>query len=70
VVAVVVLLLSLALGPAGGVGAAAKCVLALLHLTVGAIVILGLPARRAVTAPATAPAAGQPEPDLRTGAGR
>jgi hypothetical protein len=42
-IAVAVLLLSLLLGPLGGVGAGAKLSLALLHLSVGAVLILGLP---------------------------
>ncbi|MET8524325.1 DUF6069 family protein [Micromonospora sp. NPDC005172] len=45
-IAVAVLLLSLVVGPTGGVGAAAKATLALLHLSVGLILILGLPRSR------------------------
>ncbi|MFI5930053.1 DUF6069 family protein [Micromonospora sp. NPDC051543] len=41
-VAVVVLLLSLVVGPPSGVGGGAKATLALLHLSVGLILILGL----------------------------
>ncbi|MGN9810060.1 DUF6069 family protein [Micromonospora sp. BQ11] len=44
-VAVVVLLLSLLAGPATGIGAAAKLGLTLLHVSVGAVLILGLPRR-------------------------
>ncbi|MET7949290.1 DUF6069 family protein [Micromonospora sp. NPDC005324] len=42
-IAVVVLLLSLVVGPPSGVGGGAKATLALLHLSVGVILILGLP---------------------------
>lgn len=45
-VAVVVLLLSLVVGPPSGVGGGAKATLALLHLSVGLILILGLPRPR------------------------
>ncbi|MGW5556966.1 DUF6069 family protein [Micromonospora sp. NPDC003944] len=45
-VAVVVLLLSLLLGPPSGVGGGAKATLALLHLSVGVILVLGLPRPR------------------------
>ncbi|RAO31513.1 hypothetical protein PSN13_04077 [Micromonospora saelicesensis] len=41
-----VLLLSLVLGPPSGVGGGAKATLALLHLSVGVILILGLPRSR------------------------
>ncbi|MFC4019318.1 DUF6069 family protein [Micromonospora sp. GCM10011542] len=46
-IAVAVLLLSLLLGPLSGVGAGAKVSLVLLHLSVGAVLILGLPRRPA-----------------------
>ncbi|MFE9193532.1 DUF6069 family protein [Micromonospora sp. NPDC007208] len=42
-IAVAVLLLSLVVGPPSGVGGGAKATLALLHLSVGVILILGLP---------------------------
>ncbi|MEU8157437.1 DUF6069 family protein [Micromonospora sp. NPDC048986] len=45
-IAVIVLLLSLVVGPPSGVGGAAKATLALLHLSVGVILILGLPRSR------------------------
>ncbi|MET7672090.1 DUF6069 family protein [Micromonospora luteifusca] len=45
-IAVAVLLLSLLVGPPGGVGGGAKATLALLHLSVGAVLILGLPRPR------------------------
>ncbi|MCG5458248.1 DUF6069 family protein [Micromonospora sp. PSH03] len=45
-IAVAVLLLSLAVGPPSGVGGGAKATLALLHLSVGVILILGLPRSR------------------------
>ncbi|MFI6240244.1 DUF6069 family protein [Micromonospora sp. NPDC050795] len=45
-IAVAVLLLSLVLGPPSGVGGGAKATLALLHLSVGVILILGLPRSR------------------------
>ncbi|MEW2146662.1 DUF6069 family protein [Micromonospora vinacea] len=45
-IAVVVLLLSLVVGPPSGVGGGAKAILALLHLSVGLILILGLPRPR------------------------
>ncbi|MBG6066963.1 DUF6069 family protein [Micromonospora ureilytica] len=45
-VAVAVLLLSLLVGPPSGVGGGAKATLALLHLSVGVILILGLPRSR------------------------
>jgi len=45
IIAAVVLVLSLP-GPLGGVGAAARAVLAGLHLAVAAVLIPGLPARR------------------------
>jgi len=41
-----VLLLSLVVGPPSGVGGGAKATLALLHLSVGVILILGLPRSR------------------------
>ncbi|RLP94678.1 hypothetical protein EAD89_03280 [Micromonospora sp. BL4] len=41
-IAVAVLLLSLLAGPPSGVGAGAKATLALLHLSVGVVLILGL----------------------------
>ncbi|MEU1747281.1 DUF6069 family protein [Micromonospora arida] len=41
-----VLLLSLVVGPPSGVGGGAKVTLALLHLSVGVILILGLPRSR------------------------
>ncbi|MGC4756613.1 DUF6069 family protein [Micromonospora trifolii] len=45
-IAVAVLLLSLVLGPPSGVGGGATATLALLHLSVGVILILGLPRSR------------------------
>ncbi|WP_430500785.1 DUF6069 family protein [Micromonospora trifolii] len=45
-IAVAVLLLSLVVGPPSGVGGGAKATLALLHLSVGVILILGLPRSR------------------------
>ncbi|MET8258682.1 DUF6069 family protein [Micromonospora sp. NPDC005205] len=45
-IAVAVLLLSLVLGPPSGVGGGAKATLALLHVSVGVILILGLPRSR------------------------
>ncbi|MGC5286264.1 DUF6069 family protein [Micromonospora sp. DT231] len=45
-VAVVVLLLSLLVGPPSGVGGGVKATLALLHLSVGVALILGLPRSR------------------------
>ncbi|MCG5460507.1 DUF6069 family protein [Micromonospora sp. NPDC053740] len=45
-IAVIVLLLSLVVGPPSGVGGGAKATLALLHLSVGVILILGLPRSR------------------------
>ncbi|MFI6257012.1 DUF6069 family protein [Micromonospora zamorensis] len=45
-VAVAVLLLSLLVGPPSGVGGGAKAALALLHLSVGVVLILGLPRPR------------------------
>ncbi|MEV1315055.1 DUF6069 family protein [Micromonospora arborensis] len=45
-VAVAVLLLSLLVGPPSGVGGGAKAILALLHLSVGVVLILGLPRPR------------------------
>ncbi|WP_327032142.1 DUF6069 family protein [Micromonospora ureilytica] len=45
-IAVAVLLLSLLVGPPSGVGGGAKATLALLHLSVGVILILGLPRPR------------------------
>jgi hypothetical protein len=45
-IAVVVLLLSLLLGPPSGVGGGATATLALLHLSVGVVLILGLPSSR------------------------
>ncbi|SCF04702.1 hypothetical protein GA0070607_4838 [Micromonospora coriariae] len=45
-IAVAVLLLSLLLGPPSGVGGGAKAALALLHLSVGVVLILGLPRSR------------------------
>ncbi|MCG5452235.1 DUF6069 family protein [Micromonospora hortensis] len=44
--AVAVLLLSLVIGPPSGVGGGAKVTLALLHLSVGVILIIGLPRSR------------------------
>ncbi|MHA4950780.1 DUF6069 family protein [Micromonospora sp. SD19] len=44
--AVTVLLLSLVVGPPSGVSGAAKATLALLHLSVGLVLILGLPRPR------------------------
>ncbi|MEU7975429.1 DUF6069 family protein [Micromonospora sp. NPDC049089] len=49
-IAVAVLLLSLVLGPPSGVGGGAKATLALLHVSVGVILILGLPRSRPGTA--------------------
>ncbi|MEU1590667.1 DUF6069 family protein [Micromonospora sp. NPDC005710] len=45
-IAVAVLLLSLVVGPPSGVGGGAKATLALLHLSVGLILIVGLPRAR------------------------
>ncbi|MEU8391235.1 DUF6069 family protein [Micromonospora sp. NPDC048842] len=45
-IAVVVLLLSLVTGPPSGVGGGAKATLALLHLSVGVVLIIGLPRSR------------------------
>ena len=45
-IAVAVLLLSLVVGPPSGVGGGAKATLALLHLSVGVILIVGLPRPR------------------------
>ncbi|MEU7919321.1 DUF6069 family protein [Micromonospora zamorensis] len=45
-IAVTVLLLSLLVGPPSGVGGGAKAALALLHLSVGVVLILGLPRPR------------------------
>lgn len=45
-IAVAVLLLSLLVGPPSGVGGGAKATLALLHLSVGVVLILGLPRAR------------------------
>ncbi|MEU8181087.1 DUF6069 family protein [Micromonospora sp. NPDC049044] len=45
-IAVAVLALSLVVGPPSGVGGGAKATLALLHLSVGVILILGLPRSR------------------------
>jgi hypothetical protein len=45
-IAVAVLLLSLLVGPPSGVGGGAKATLALLHLSVGVVLILGLPRSR------------------------
>ncbi|MEV4656599.1 DUF6069 family protein [Micromonospora sp. NPDC049301] len=46
-IAVAVLLLSLLVGPPSGVGGGAKAALALLHLSVGVVLILGLSRPRA-----------------------
>ncbi|MET8091092.1 DUF6069 family protein [Micromonospora sp. NPDC005220] len=45
-IAVAVLLLSLVVGPPSGVGGGAKATLALMHLSVGVILIVGLPRPR------------------------
>ncbi|PYC66691.1 hypothetical protein C7C45_23950 [Micromonospora arborensis] len=45
-VAVTVLLLSLLVGPPSGIGGGAKAILTLLHLSVGVVLILGLPRPR------------------------
>lgn len=58
VTAIVVLLLSLAVGPPAGITTGARASLALLHLTVGLVVVLGLPRGRTVRQPRSR--AGQP----------
>ncbi|GAB3959731.1 hypothetical protein GCM10027614_79870 [Micromonospora vulcania] len=45
-IAIAVLLLSLLVGPPSGVGGGAKATLALLHLSVGVVLIVGLPRPR------------------------
>ena len=56
VTAIVVLLLSMAVGPPAGITTGARASLALLHLTVGLVVVLGLPRGRTVRQPRAGPA--------------